>query len=417
MLEPSLATGDIMEILYADSVDEKALGRLHELGASYRVKPELTAETLPANLHGVNILVVRSTKVTADAIAAADQLGLIVRAGAGTDNIDQQAASSRGIYVCNVPGRNAIAVAELSMGLLLAIDRRIADNTADLRVGRWDKKTYTRADGLYGKQFGIVGLGDIGLAVAVRAKGFGMTVAAERKPDRSPRVQSSIRSIGIRLVDGQEELLAGSDVVSIHVPKAPDTVKLVDRRFLASMQDGAILLNTSRGDVVDEPALLTELDAGRLRAGIDVWDHEPSTGQAPFESRLARHPAVVGTHHIGASTAQAQRSVADGTLDVIESYLAGSPENCVNLRLDLTGESCITVRHLDKVGVLAQVFGVLRRHGLNVQQMQNQVFQGGRAAVASIFVNGDAEPLVAAELGSIDEVLNVSITEAPPAGR
>lgn len=401
-----------MQILYADSVDQEVLGRLEDLGATYRVEPHLTAETLPDHLAGVDVLVVRSTKVTAKAIAAAGQLGLIVRAGAGTDNIDQRAASARGIYVCNVPGRNAIAVAELTLGLLLAIDRRIADNTADLRAGRWDKKTYTKADGLYDKQLGIVGLGDIGLAVAERAKGFGMRVAAERKPDRAPHVQSAIRTIGIRLVSTRNELLAGSDVISIHVPKSADTVHLVDRDFLATMKDGAVLLNTSRGDVVDEAALMAELDAGRLKAGLDVWDGEPSSGQGLFESRLARHPAVVGTHHIGASTAQAQRSVAEGTLEVIEGYLAGSPVNCVNLRLDLAGESCITVRHLDRVGVLAQVFAVLRRRGLNVQQMQNQVFQGGEAAVAAIFVNNDADMSVAEELDSIDEVLNVSIIGA-----
>lgn len=405
-----------MKILYADSVDEGSLDRLRTLGATYRVDPALTAETLPDNLDGVEVLVVRSTKVTAEAVAAADKLKLIVRAGAGTDNIDQAAASARGIYVCNVPGRNAIAVAELTMGLLLAVDRRIADNTADLRGGQWDKKTYTKADGIYGKQLAVIGLGDIGLAVAERAKGFGMTVAAERKPDRSRAVQASIRSIGIRLMDSRQELLGSSDVVSVHVPKSADTTGMVDETFLAQMPDGAILLNTSRGDVVDEKALLAELDRGRLRAGLDVWDREPAAAQGQFESALARHPAVVGTHHIGASTEQAQRSVAEGTLEVIEAFMAGSPVNCVNIRHDPDGERCITVRHLDRVGVLAKIFDVLRSQGLNVQQMQNQVFRGGQAAVASIYVDDDVDPAIGDRLEAIEEVLSVAITASDSNG-
>jgi len=397
-----------VKILYADSVDESTLDRLTDAGHEVDVQPSLTADTLPQAIAAADVLVVRSTKVTAEAIAAADKLGLIVRAGAGTDNIDKQAASSRGIYVCNVPGRNAIAVAELTMGLLLSIDRRIHDSTADLRQGRWDKKTYTQADGLYGKQIGIIGLGDIGLAVAERAKAFGLTVVAERKSGRSARVQSDIRSIGIRLLDSLEEVLSTSDVVSIHVPKSEDTTGMVGKQFLATMKDGAILLNTSRGDVVDEPALIEALSSGRIRAGLDVWDSEPGAGQGEFDSALAKHPNVVGTHHIGASTFQAQRSVAEGTLETIEAFLGGEPINCMNIRGEPSGDSCLTIRHLDQVGVLAQIFAVLRANGLNVQQMQNQVFQGGQAAVASIFVGGDVTDDVIGSLQEIDEVLSVS---------
>ncbi len=397
-----------MRILYADSVDDRAVDRLRDLGHSVDIHPELTADSLPDVIAGYQVLVVRSTRVTAETIAACDGLGLIVRAGAGTDNIDADAASARGIYVCNVPGRNAIAVAELAMGLILALDRRIPDNTSDLRDGRWDKKTYTKADGIFGKQIGIIGLGDIGLAVAERAKAFGMTVVAERKANRSPAVLAAIRSIGIRLLDSQEELLSSSDVVSLHVPKSADTIAMVDEAFLAGMKDGAYLINTSRGDVVDESALLAALDSGRIRAGIDVWNNEPGSSQDEFRSALAEHPAVVGTHHIGASTEQAQQSVAEGTLETIEAYFDGDPINCVNIRREPSGETCLTIRHLDRVGVLAQVFAVLRSHGLNVQQMQNQVFEGGQAAVASIHVGTMADEAVLEALGEIPEVLYVT---------
>jgi len=401
-----------VRILYADSVDEHAVDRLAAAGHSPVVRSELTAESLPDAIVGYEVLVVRSTKVTAETIAASEGLGLIVRAGAGTDNIDSAAASASGIYVCNVPGRNAIAVAELAMGLILALDRRIPDNTADLRHGKWDKKTYTSADGLFGKQIGIIGLGDIGLAVAERAKAFGMTVIAQRKANRSDAALAAIRSIGIRLVDTQSELLASSDIVSIHVPKSDNTLGMVDDAFLAAMPDGAYLINTSRGDIVDEEALLRALDTGRIRAGLDVWNNEPGSGQDSFTSPLARHPGVVGTHHIGASTDQAQRSVADGTVETIESYLNGDPINCVNIRREPSGESCLTIRHLDRVGVLAQVFAVLRSHGLNVQQMQNQVFTGGQAAVASIHVGTAPNEAVVAALSEIDEVLYVTTLPA-----
>ncbi|MEM7341710.1 MAG: phosphoglycerate dehydrogenase [Actinomycetota bacterium] len=404
-----------MKILYADSVDESGPDRLRAAGHECEVNPALSADDLPDVIAGYDALVVRSTKVTAATIEAATCLGLIVRAGAGTDNIDKDAASGRGVFVCNVPGRNAIAVAELTMGLLLAIDRRIPHNVTDLQAGTWNKAEFARADGLYGKRLGIIGLGDIGLAVAERARAFGLTVATVRRPDRPASTQSAIRTIGIRLVETIDELLETSDIVSLHVPKNADTVGLVDQAFLAKLTPGAILLNTSRGEVVDGDALLDALDSGDLRAGLDVWPDEPSGGKGSFDSALARHPRVVGTHHIGASTGQAQRSVSEGVVDVIESYLAGSPIGCVNLRSDPSGTCALAVRHLDKVGVLAQVLGVLRTGGINVQQMRNQVFLGGQAAVATINVDPDPTPEVIEALGAIDEVLNVAVVDPTPA--
>lgn len=398
-----------MRILFADQLRAGRIDELRRNGHEVVVDPSLGAVDLTDHVAGADILVVRSTRVTRTAIEAADRLGLIVRAGAGTDNIDLSAASDRGVYVCNVPGRNAVAVAELTMGLLLALDRRIPDNVADLHRQQWNKVLFSEAEGLLGKTMAILGLGDIGLAVAERAKAFGLQVIALRRDDRKRRIQARIRSIGIRLVDSLEELLAGSDIVSIHVPGAADTVGLVDAEFLAQLRPGAILLNTSRGDVVDEAALLAALDAGRVRAGLDVWPSEPSSGRTDFDSPLARHPGVVGTHHIGASTEQAQRSVADGTLEVIEAYLDGDVVNCVNLNTSPSGTSCLTVRHLDKVGVLAKIFDVLRRRGLNVQQMHNQVFTGGRAAVATINVTGPGVVDVLDRLRAIDEVLDAAL--------
>lgn len=401
--------GSLLKILFADSIDESRLTPLADAGHHVTVDKALTADALPTAMADVNVLVVRSTKVTADAVKAGADLGLIVRAGAGTDNIDKVAASERGVLVCNVPGRNAIAVAELTLGLLLAIDRRIPDNVADLRNGSWAKSTYAQADGLYGKTMGIVGLGDIGLAVAERAKGFGLAVASVRKAGRSQAAQAAIRGIGIRMVDSLDELAATSDILSAHVPKSPDTVGLINRSVLAAMADGGIVLNTSRSDVIDHDALLAELDAGRLRAGLDVWPNEPSGGSGSFESALAAHPLVVGTHHIGASTLQAQQAVADGTIETIQAFLDGDPINCVNLRVEPSGSCTLSIRHLDQVGVLAQVFAVLRADGLNVQQMQNRLFDGGAAAVADINVGRSPSVETLRELDAIEQVIRVTV--------
>lgn len=398
-----------MRILFADAVEEDRLAPLIEAGHDVRIDKSLSAGDLPSAMAGVNVLVVRSTKVTAETIDAAGDLGLIVRAGAGTDNIDKPAASDRGVYVCNVPGRNAIAVAELTMGLLLAIDRRIPDNVAELRAGTWNKSLYTKADGVYGKTIGIVGLGDIGLAVAERAKAFGLRVVSVRRDGRSSATQTAIRTVGIRMVDSLQELADQCDVVSIHVPKAAETVGMIDRTFIDAMPAGSILLNSARADVIDNDALLDALQAGRLRAGLDVWPDEPGGGQGEYRSELSAHPAVVGTHHIGASTLQAQQSVSDGTVSVIEAYLSGRPTNCVNMRIDPSGSCTLSIRHRDEVGVLAQIFDVLRTGGLNVQQMENRVFDGGAAAVADINVDRQPTPDVLDGLDRIQPVMKVSL--------
>ncbi len=400
-----------MHILFADNIDEGLLGALKEAGHTLTVDASITADDLPDRISGADVVVVRSTKVNASSIAAADNLGLIVRAGAGTDNIDKVAASTRGIYVCNVPGRNAIAVAELTMGLMLSIDRHIADQVGDLRNNAWNKSRYTKAEGIAGKTIGIVGLGEIGLAVAERAKSFDMTVIAVRKEGRSESVLNRIRSIGIRLVENQEELLRTSDVVSIHVPKSDSTLGMVDGQFLGHMRDGAVILNTSRGEVIDEAALLDALDNRGMKAGLDVYANEPSGGKGEFDSVLAKHRSVVGTHHVGASTDQSQASVAQGTVEVISAYTKGEVRNCVNMNAEPTGHDCLVVRHADKVGVLAQIFAILRAEGINVQQMENQVFAGpDAAAVATIQVSQCPDDSTLAKLLEIEEVIAASTT-------
>lgn len=405
-----------MRILIADKLPERTLDDLRTRGHDCSLEPDLTAETLPGRIAGYDVLVVRSTKVPRAVFEAADRLVLVVRAGAGTNTIDTGAAAERGVFVSNVPGRNAAAVAELTMGLLLAVDRRIADNVADLRQGRWDKAGYGKADGLLGSTMGIIGLGSIGLLVAERAAAFGIRLQSVASERRSAAVAARAEELGVAMCESVEDLLTSSDIVSLHVPAGRGTKHLVDDRFLALMKPGAILINTSRGEVVDEAALLRALDAGRVRAGLDVYDGEPAAGRADWDSAVARHPAVVGTHHIGASTTQAQRAIADGVTELVDAFVSGEARHCVNLDPDRLGSVALTVRHLDRVGVLAQVLDRLRAADLNVEHMVNRVFRGGKAAVAFIDVQGEATADLLDSLRAVPHVLGVSVVSLDDGG-
>jgi D-3-phosphoglycerate dehydrogenase len=399
-----------MRVLCADATAQETIDQLTSRGHSCDVEPDLKAGDIAGRIRGYDVLVVRSTKVGAVVFDAADRLALVVRAGAGTNTIDTSAAARRGVFVANVPGRNSIAVAELTMGLLLAIDRRIPDAVADLRAGRWDKKTYSKAEGLFGSTLGIVGMGDIGQAVAARAVGFGINVQTVARSRRKARVRERLDELGVVELDTLEALVSSSDAVSLHVPSKGETRGMVDATFLGWMKPGAVLINTSRGDIVDESALLAAIEEKGLRVGLDVYADEPSTGKAEWASPVAQHPNVVGTHHIGASTEQAQRAIADGVVEVITAFSEGQAQNCVNLTPARLGSVTLSVRHLDRVGVLAHVLDRLSRRKLNVEQMQNRVFEGGEAAVATIDVGGNVDAGLLDELRDLEHVISVSVT-------
>lgn len=398
-----------MRILLADSLPQQTLRDLEDHGHECVMEPGLSAAELPERISGFDALVVRSTKVPRAVFEAADRLTLVIRAGAGTNTIDTEAAAEGAVFVSNVPGRNATAVAELTMGLLLAIDRRIPDNVVALREGRWDKATYGKADGLLGSMMGIVGLGSIGFLVAERAAAFGIRLQSTARAGRSAAAMTRAEELGISMCDTLEELAATSDIVSLHVPTSAETKHLVDGAFLARMKRGAILLNTSRGDVVDEAALLQALNEGRVRAGLDVFEGEPGSGRSEWDSPLAKHPAVVATHHIGASTVQAQRAIAQGVTEIVDAFMAGEAQHCVNLDPDRLGTNALIIRHLDRVGVLAGVLDELSKAGLNVQHMVNRVFRGGDAAVAFIDVEGLSSPELLDALRAKPHVLGVSV--------
>ncbi|GAB3278667.1 NAD(P)-dependent oxidoreductase [Parasphingorhabdus pacifica] len=319
-----------MRILVADAFPQEALAELAQLGHVCAYEPDTTTDQLADELAGYEVLVVRSTKVSATALEKAGDLRMVIRAGSGTNTIDSETASRHGIRVCNVPGRNADAVAELAFGLLLALDRRIPDNVADLRAGQWNKRHYSKATGIRGRQLGVLGLGEIGMAFAERAAAFGSDVHAVEKSGRDERTLQRARALGMRFHETVVELVQACDVLSLHLPATETTRSFLDRDLLMHVHPGSIIVNTARSELIDEDALIEAMDDKDIRAGIDVFADEPGGGTGTIDSRLATHPNVYGTHHIGASTEQAQHAVASEVVHMIDAFAAGRVLHCVN---------------------------------------------------------------------------------------
>ena len=396
-----------MKILFADALHSVAVDQLTAAGHDVVVLPQLKDEALGEALaeHRPTVLVVRSTKVTASHLNAWSGLALVVRAGAGVNTIDLTAAGARGVYVANCPGKNAVAVAELTMGLLLAIDRKIPDNVAWSRRGEWNKKGFSKGRGLKGRTLGILGFGAIGRSLAKRARAFGMDVVAWSRS----LTAASAAAADVGFAETPIALASQVDVVSVHCAQTAETRHLVGQELLAALPEGAIVLNTSRDGLVDEQALLAALDTKGLWAGLDVFDGEPATKTGPFDSPLRSHPRVYLTHHIGAATEQAQSSVAREAVKVILGFAGdGQVLNCVNLVQESSAQHGLAIRHQDRVGALASILEVLRAHQLNIQEMENAVFTGGEAAVARIQVHGEPNQAMIDELHALEHVLHVS---------
>jgi D-3-phosphoglycerate dehydrogenase len=401
-----------MRVLIADTFEQSGRDALEAAGFDLDYRPDLVSANLAAAARDADVLVVRSTRVEADVFADPGPLGLVIRAGAGHNTIDSGAAASQAVFVANVPGKNAIAVAELTLGLILAIDRRIPENVAAAHQGTWNKKEYSRSEGLMGKTLGLVGVGQIALAVAERAVAFGLTVVAVEK-DRDSTTRERMKEIGITTLADDPTLLSQSDIVSLHVPGSAATRHVVDATFLSHMKDGAILINTSRGDVIDEAALLAVIDQKRLRVGVDVLADEPASGIGTIDSEFVRHPRVYTTHHIGASTNQAQEAIAAEVVTMIRDYARGVARNIVNLTPPAPVGSLLIVRHYDRVGVLSAVLGALGEAGLNVQEMKNEVFAGAGASVASIQVQGEISLPVLKAVRANPDVIFASVRPMP----
>jgi len=290
----------------------------------------------------------------------------------------------------------------------VALDRRIPDNVALLRAGKWDKKGFSEADGLFGRTLGVAGLGAIGREVVRRAQALGMKVVAwSRSLD-----DAKAKELGVDRAADLVDLARRSHALSVHLPLSKETRGAVSRPVLEALRPGGIFLNTARAEVVDQEALLELARAGRIRVGTDVFPGEPEKGQADFDSELGKLPNVYGTHHIGASTAQAQDAIARETVRIVESFLrTGRVPNCVNVARKTPARARLVVRHLDKVGVLASVLGLIREAGINVEEVQNTVFEEAQAASCAIDVDEAPPPEVLARIRRQEQILFVDVVD------
>src|SRR5271166_6000674 len=403
-----------MRLLIADKLHPRAIEELKTLPVGVVYEPDLTKENLKQHLAGVGVLVVRSTEVTAAAIGSAKQLNLIVRAGAEYNTIDVRAASQNGIYVANCPGKNAAAVTELVFGLMVALDRRIPDAVAALRAGRWERKEYSKAEGLQGKTIGIAGLGAIGREVAHRARSFALTPIAWSRSLSPARAAE----LGVGHATTLEELATRSSIFTLHLALTDKTHHIINRRILGLLPERALFINTARADLVDYGALVEAAERRGLRVGLDVYPSEPrATGGFQAADMFRSFPSgglVYGTPHIAAATDQAQLAIASETVRVVRSFLLEAKvPNVVNVSSSSAARFQIVIRMLDKVGTFANVLNVLKRHGINIEEVSNTVFEGGLAACAKLRLLSRPTEACLAEIKAFDEVLHVDLVTLP----
>jgi D-3-phosphoglycerate dehydrogenase len=369
-------------VLIADKFEQSGHGGLQAIGCDISYQPDLKDDTLVSAIAAEqpDVLVVRGTKVT-EPMLAAGPVKLVVRAGAGYNTIDVAAASRRGIYVSTCPGKNSIAVAELAFALILALDRRVPDNVISLRRGEWNKKEFSKAHGLYGRTLGLIGVGKIGQEMIPRARAFGMRVIAWSRS----LTPEGAEQLEVEYEPTPNDVAKEADVVSVHLALNPETKGLIGSEFFSAMRKGSYFINTSRGEVVDQPALVQAMKTRAIRAGLDVFANEPTAAKAEFADEIAKEATLYGTHHIGASTDQAQEAIAAETVRIIREFKeTGKVPNVVNLARQTPATHRLVVRHLDRPGVLASVLETLKAEQINVQEMENIVFEGAEAAVARI---------------------------------
>jgi D-3-phosphoglycerate dehydrogenase len=303
-----------LKVLIADKLASVAKNQLEELGIQAHDKSGIDYADLKDVIQDFDGLIVRSrTKPAADLMQVADKLKVIGRAGVGVDNIDLEAAQAKNIVVVNTPTSTALAVAEHTLALMLAAVKHIPVATTRMKEGQWPKNEL-QAFELSGKTLGIVGLGNIGALVAARASAFDMQIIAY-----DPFLDDAIVKQRGALPQTLDELFTAADLISFHLPLTDETRALVNQEAFNKMKPGVVIIQTARGGVIDEEALLAALNSGRVRsAGLDVFATEP-----PQDSALVQHPNVVTTPHIAAQTAEAQIRAATDVAQEVANVLLG----------------------------------------------------------------------------------------------
>jgi len=393
-----------LKVLIADKFPDKYIKQMNVLDLDVVYEPTLGEKEIIEAAKEVDILVVRSTKVNEEAIKNSKNLNLIIRAGSGVNNINIQAANKKGIYVANCPGMNAVAVAELAMGLMISLDRFIPDNIIDFRKGEWNKAKYSKGSGLKGKTLGIIGVGAIGKEVAKRALAFEMNVYGKDI--------TRIEGVQIKDFSEMDQLLPLCDVVTIHLPATEDTIGLFNKKMFSYMRDGALLINTSRHNVIVEEDLIEAIKEKNIRFAGDVFKGEPEAKTGEVKSHFQDNPNVYITHHIGASTEQAQDAVAQETVNIISHYAnSGIIDHWVNRAKITDAHYQLVVKHYDKPGVLAGVLDLLREGNINIEEIENVIFDGALAASCTMKLINGVSPEMLKKMSENPNVISVSHVE------
>ena len=393
-----------LKVLVADKFPDKYIQQMKDLDLAVSYQPKLGEKDLPEAAKDVDILIVRSTVVNEDTINNSQKLNLIVRAGSGVNNIAIPAANKKGVYVTNCPGMNAVAVAELAFGLMITLDRFIPDNVSDFKNSIWNKDKYSKGKGLKGKTLGVIGVGNIGKEVAKRALAFEMNVYGKDI--------TRIEGVQIKDFSEMDQLLPLCDIISIHLPATPQTKGLFNKQMFSYMKNGAYLINTSRQDVINEDDLLEAIKEKNLRVAVDVFKGEPEGKSGEVKSKLQDNPNIYVTHHIGASTEQAQDAVAEETVRIINHYVhSGVIDHWVNRAKITDAKYQLVVKHYDKPGVLAGVLDVIRSGSINIEEIENIIFEGGIAACCTLKLQNTATADMLKKISENQNVISVSHVE------
>jgi D-3-phosphoglycerate dehydrogenase len=393
-----------LKVLVADKFPDKYIQQMKDLDLEVIYEPKLGEKDLPEAAKDVDIVVVRSTVVNEETINNSKKLNLIIRAGSGVNNINIAAANKKGIYVTNCPGMNAVAVAELAIGLMISLDRFIPDNVADFNKGIWNKDKYSKGKGLKGKTLGLIGVGNIGKEVAKRALAFEMNVYGKDI--------TRIEGVQIKDFSEMDQLLPLCDIVTIHLPATPQTKGLFNKQMFSYMKTGAYLINTSRHDIIVEDDLLEAIKEKNIRYACDVFKGEPEAKSGEVSSKLQNNPNIYVTHHIGASTEQAQDAVAQETVNIIKKFVhSGVIDHWVNRAKITDAHYQLVVKHYDKPGVLASVLDVIRSGNINIEEIENIIFEGGIAACCTMKLQTAATAEMLKTISENPNVLSVSHVE------
>lgn len=393
-----------LKVLVADKFPDKYIQQMKDLDLEVNYNPKLGEKDLPDTAKDVDILIVRSTVVNEETINKSEKLNLIIRAGSGVNNINIAAANKKGIYVTNCPGMNAVAVAELAFGLMISLDRSIPDNVNDFSKGIWNKDKYSKGRGLKGKTLGLIGVGNIGKEVAKRALAFEMNVYGKDI--------TRIEGVQIKDFSEMDQLLPLCDIVTIHLPATPQTKGLFNKQIFSYMKNGAYLINTSRHDIIVEDDLLEAIKEKNIRYACDVFKGEPEGKSGEVSSKLQNNPNIYVTHHIGASTEQAQDAVAEETINIIKHFVhSGVIDHWVNRAKITDAKFQLVVKHFDKPGVLAAVLDVIRSGHINIEEIENIIFEGGIAACCTMKLQSAATAEMLKKISENVNVISVSHVE------